>query len=338
MAHRILIVEDEPGMIELLTIALEDEGYEVSIASNGVEGLKQIEKEEPDLIISDVMMPDMNGFEFCERLRNDPRTASIPFIFLTAKKDVSDRVRGLNLGADDYISKPFHVVEVVARIRSLLQRSDRTKKAKGPSSQPKEPEGTGSAFKGNLQEMSIGEVFQTIALTKKSGRLAVTSNQRKGEIYFQAGNVVHAFVDRRKGEEAVYRLLTWKSGQFSFDAGISPATQTMNKSAEGLLMEGMRRLDEYNRLLDRFPSPDVPLEVTSLTEEGLTAHELNVLNLVNRYSTLDAVIHYSNYNELDTLKLVLKLFNQKVLRVPEKKLKKKEDKTDYEQLADDLFG
>jgi two-component system phosphate regulon response regulator PhoB len=336
MAHRILIVEDEPGMIELLTVALEDEGYEVAIASNGIEGIEQIEKEEPDLIISDVMMPEMNGFEFCERLRSNPQTASIPFIFLTAKKDVSDRVKGLNVGADDYISKPFHVVEVVARIRSLLQRSERTRPTKKPSEDQVGSEV--SAFKGNLQEMNIGEVFQTITYTKKNGRLVVTSNQRKGEVYFQDGYVVHALVDRRKGEEAVYRLLTWKTGQFSFDAGVLPATQTMKKSAEGLLMEGMQRLDDYNRLLDHFPSPDTQLEVISLTEEGLSAHETNILNLISRYGTLNEVIYYSNYSDLDTLKVTLKLYKNKVIRIPEKKLKKKKDKPDYEQLADDLFG
>lgn len=336
MAHKILIVEDEPGMIELLTVALEDEGYIISIANNGVEGLEQIEKEEPDLIISDVMMPGMNGFEFCQRLRNNPRTTSIPFIFLTAKKDVSDRVKGLNAGADDYISKPFHVVEVVARIKALLQRSERVKKVENVASTKLKTET--SALSGNLQEMSIGEVFQTITLTKKSGKLTVISGARRGEVYFQEGNVIHALVDRRKGEEAVYRLLTWKDGQFTFGAGTPPPTQTMKKSAEGLLMEGMRRLDEYNRLLNSFPSPEVSLEVISLTEEGLSNHELNILNLINRYKTLHQIIYYSNYNELDTLKLILKLYNQKVIRIPEKKSKKKQDKTDYEQLADDLFG
>ncbi|HWP48369.1 MAG TPA: response regulator [Candidatus Limnocylindrales bacterium] len=338
MAHRILIVEDEPGMIELLTVALEDEGYEVFIASNGVEGLEQIEKKDPDLVISDVMMPDMNGFDFCQQLRNNPRTASIPFIFLTAKKDVSDRVKGLNAGADDYISKPFHIVEVVARIRSLLQRSERVKVAQRTSTA--ETEKDVAAIKGNLQEVGIGELFQTfVVLTKKTGRLVVTSGQRKGEIYFQDGNVIHAIVDRRKGEEAVYRLLTWKSGQFTFDTGVLPPVATMKKSAEGLLMEGMRRLDEYHRLLDQFPSPDTPLEVTSLTEEGLSIQELNILNLINRYSTLDEVVYHSNYNQLDTLKLILKLYNQKIIRVPEKKKsKKKQEKPDYDQLADDLFG
>ena len=89
MSQRILIVEDEPGMIELLTVALEDEGYEISIASNGEQGLQKVENEEPDLIISDVMMPDMNGYDFCQQLRTNPKTAAIPFIFLIIRTSLS---------------------------------------------------------------------------------------------------------------------------------------------------------------------------------------------------------------------------------------------------------
>ena len=125
MSYRILIVEDEPGMIELLSVALEDEGFIISIANNGEQGLKKVEEEDPDLIISDVMMPDMDGYEFCEQQRENPKTASIPFIFLTAKKDVSDRVRGLNLGADDYIIKPFDPSDLVVRIKRVLDKYDR---------------------------------------------------------------------------------------------------------------------------------------------------------------------------------------------------------------------
>ena len=240
MSYRILIVEDEPGMIELLTVALEDEGYSISIANNGQQGLKKVDEESPDLIISDVMMPDMNGYDFCQQLRENPKTAAIPFIFLTAKKDVSDRVRGLNLGADDYLSKPFHVVEVVARIKTLMQRVKRARPTQAQAT-ISEPE---AAFAGDLEKMSIGEVVQTIALTRKNGRLLVVNTGRRGEVYFQEGMVTYADVDRKKGEEAVYRLLAWKNGQFKFDSGVTAKTRNLQKSAEGLLMEGMRRIDE----------------------------------------------------------------------------------------------
>jgi DNA-binding response OmpR family regulator len=336
MSYRILIVEDEPGMIELLSVALEDEGFIISIANNGEQGLKKVEEEDPDLIISDVMMPDMDGYEFCEQLRENPKTASIPFIFLTAKKDVSDRVRGLNLGADDYISKPFHVVEVVARIKTLMQRVKRSRTAASPQSITPETE---ADFSGDLEKISIGEVVQTIALTKKNGRLVVKNANRHGEIYFHDGVVMYAEVDRKKGEEAVYRLLSWKNGQFKFDVGAEARTKNVQKTAEGLLMEGMRRLDEYYRLLGYFPSPETKLEALSLTEGDLNSEELQVLNYVNQYSTLMDIIDHSKFGDLKTLQVLVKLHSDNIIGLKSEETgEQQEESMDYDQLAEDLFG
>lgn len=334
MSYRILIVEDEPGMIELLTVALEDEGYSISIANNGQQGLKKVDEESPDLIISDVMMPDMNGYDFCQQLRENPKTAAIPFIFLTAKKDVSDRVRGLNLGADDYISKPFHVVEVVARIKTLMQRVKRARPTQAQAT-ISEPE---AAFAGDLEKMSIGEVVQTIALTRKNGRLLVVNTGRRGEVYFQEGMVTYADVDRKKGEEAVYRLLAWKNGQFKFDSGVTAKTRNLQKSAEGLLMEGMRRIDEYNRLLDRFPSRDTMFEAVSVTEGDLTPEELQVLNYVNQYAALMDVIDHSKFGDLKTLQILVKLYSGNIIAIKNQQTDTPEEAMDYDQLAEDLFG
>lgn len=334
MSYRILIVEDEPGMIELLTVALEDEGYSISIANNGQQGLKKVDEESPDLIISDVMMPDMNGYDFCQQLRENPKTAAIPFIFLTAKKDVSDRVRGLNLGADDYISKPFHVVEVVARIKTLMQRVKRARPTQAQAT-ISEPE---AAFAGDLEKMSIGEVVQTIALTRKNGRLLVVNTGRRGEVYFQEGMVTYADVDRKKGEEAVYRLLAWKNGQFKFDSGVTAKTRNLQKSAEGLLMEGMRRIDEYNRLLDRFPSRETMFEAVSVTEGDLTSEELQVLNYVNQYAALMDVIDHSKFGDLKTLQILVKLYSGNIIAIKNQQTDTPEEAMDYDQLAEDLFG
>jgi DNA-binding response OmpR family regulator len=336
MSYRILIVEDEPGMIELLSVALEDEGFIISIANNGQQGLQKVETEDPDLIISDVMMPDMNGYEFCEQLRQNPKTASIPFIFLTAKKDVSDRVRGLNLGADDYISKPFHVVEVVARIKTLMMRVKRTKASAPVASAPE----VDADFSGDLQKISIGEVVQTIALTKKNGRLVVTFDNKQGEVFFHEGIVTYAEVERKKGEEGVYRLLAWKNGQFRFEVGADAKTQNVQKTAESLLMEGMRRLDEYNRLLKYFPSTDTKLEALSITAEDLKPEELQVLNYVNQYSSLMEVIDHSKFGDLRTLQMLIKLHSDNIIGIKagDETSEQPDEDVDFDKLAEDLFG
>jgi phosphate regulon transcriptional regulator PhoB len=123
MGSRVLIVEDEPDIRDLLAFHLEREGYHVSKCKSGAEALRQVRALPPDLVLLDLMLPEMNGIEVCRRLRQDPATASLPVIMLTAKGEEVDRVLGLELGADDYITKPFSPKEVVARVRAVLRRS-----------------------------------------------------------------------------------------------------------------------------------------------------------------------------------------------------------------------
>jgi phosphate regulon transcriptional regulator PhoB len=123
MSSRVLIVEDEPDIRELVVHHLKREGYQVSAASSGEEALRQVQAAPPDLVLLDLMMPAMDGLEVCRRLRQDPTTASLPIVMLTAKGDEVDRVLGLEIGADDYVVKPFSPKELLARVRAVLRRS-----------------------------------------------------------------------------------------------------------------------------------------------------------------------------------------------------------------------
>ncbi len=122
MPSHVLIVEDEPDIRALVVHHLKREGYQVSAASSGAEALRQVQAAAPDLVLLDLMMPAMDGLEVCRRLRQDPATASLPIVMLTAKGDEVDRVLGLEIGADDYIVKPFSPKELVARVRAVLRR------------------------------------------------------------------------------------------------------------------------------------------------------------------------------------------------------------------------
>ena len=123
MQRKILIVDDERHMLELLKYNFKKEGYDVSLASNGEEGLQIVKKEKPDLVISDIMMPKMNGFDFCKALRNEKEFDSIPFIFLTAKGQLPDKIAGLKTGADDYITKPFIPRELIEMVNTRFRRA-----------------------------------------------------------------------------------------------------------------------------------------------------------------------------------------------------------------------
>jgi len=126
VTDKILVVDDDLNGLRLLSLTLETEGFEVLTAGGGVEGLERIRAESPDLVILDVMMPGMSGLEVCHRIRESSETADLPVIMLTARSEVADRVQGLRLGADDYVSKPASPAEVVARVRAVLTRARRT--------------------------------------------------------------------------------------------------------------------------------------------------------------------------------------------------------------------
>ena len=120
---RVLVVEDEPAQLEILAYNLESDGFMVSRARDGEEALLLIREDVPDVIVMDWMMPHLSGIEVCRRLKSNPETRSIPVIILSARSEDEDKVRGLEIGADDYVVKPYSVVELMARIRTQLRRS-----------------------------------------------------------------------------------------------------------------------------------------------------------------------------------------------------------------------
>ncbi|MBW4420607.1 MAG: response regulator transcription factor [Myxacorys californica WJT36-NPBG1] len=138
--RRLLLIDDDPNLILLVKDYLEFRGYEVVTAENGREALEVLESETPDMIICDVMMPEMDGYQLVSTIRQDPKTSWIPVLFLSAKGQSQDRVKGLNIGADVYMVKPFEPEELVAQVESSLKQASRLiqhKDAKGGENAPK---------------------------------------------------------------------------------------------------------------------------------------------------------------------------------------------------------
>ena len=125
MALSVLVVDDDPVILRLLQVNFELEGIEVTTAVDGEEGLKLVQTDRPDLVISDIMMPKVNGLELLAALRSSPDTASLPVILLSAKAQVADVQRGLELGADDYVTKPFDPLELIDRLYKVLAKTRR---------------------------------------------------------------------------------------------------------------------------------------------------------------------------------------------------------------------
>ncbi len=126
MSKRLLVVDDEPNLLRAVAACFKAEGYEVSTARSGQEALLQLAEAVPDLIISDIRMPGMDGYKLARQLRGSPRTALVPIVFLTAKDETADRIEGFRAGVDVYLTKPFEPDELIAVVNGILNRVERT--------------------------------------------------------------------------------------------------------------------------------------------------------------------------------------------------------------------
>lgn len=172
---KILVVDDEPDIVELVTYNLKKEGFEVTSATDGEEALIKIRKGKFNLIVLDLMLPGMQGMELCRVLRNDPGTENLPIIMLTAKGEEVDRILGLEIGADDYISKPFSPRELVARVKAVLRRVS------------EKPSDAKVIRIGNLlinkETYSVSKNDKPLTLSSTEFRLLLYLVERKGKIF-----------------------------------------------------------------------------------------------------------------------------------------------------------
>lgn len=174
---RILLAEDEQSLADTIKLNLEMEGYKVQLAGDGKKALKSFKQERFDLVILDVMLPEMDGFTVCEAIRLDNET--VPVLFLTAKHSSSDRVTGLKIGADDYLTKPFNLEELLLRVQALLKRTQRNGEVKKESLSTFAFDG----FTVHFSEMTITTPdVRTINLTKKETALLKLLIDRRNEV------------------------------------------------------------------------------------------------------------------------------------------------------------
>jgi two-component system, OmpR family, alkaline phosphatase synthesis response regulator PhoP len=176
-AARVLIAEDERDVAELIRYTLAREGFEVMVAANGADALRQAQETRPDLMLLDLMLPQVNGWELCRRLKQDPATRSVPVIMLTARSEEGDKVLGFELGADDYVTKPFSTRELVARVRAVVRRTR----------PPEVDERRHRIQVGDLvvdrQRFEVTVGGRAVALTPKEFELLATLAAEPGRVY-----------------------------------------------------------------------------------------------------------------------------------------------------------
>lgn len=286
---RILVVDDELDNRVMMRYFLESWGYEVELASDGKEALEKVGANRPALVLLDLEMPIMNGFETCDRLESNPDTEHIPVIMFTGLEQTTDKVKGIKKGADDYVVKTVDPEELQARIEMILRRAQRYVAKEAPAA----PE-TQHAVSGSLADLQFAEAMQLILTYGKTGVMHLVDGNSKARVYVKEGQqIVHAEVEDFQGEEAFYKLAFWKAGKFQFQVGEEPDKRTINASGTSLLIEATRRLDEWNMFSSKIPSFDVTPYRVPLAEDSdsirLTRMDWGILRLADGQRSIQQI-------------------------------------------------
>ncbi len=309
---QLLLVDADPRSVRVLEVSLKKAGYSVTTATDGADALAKIEFSIPDLILSDTRLPRLDGYELVRRLKEHAEFAQLPVVFLSSEKSVEDKIRGLELGVEDYLTKPIFVRELIARVNLLLARRTREKMATASM-----PGSRRTRLSGSLEDMGVVDLLQTFEVSRKSGVARISDGRRETRVFFRDGKVVDAELGQLRGEEAVYRSLIWTSGSFEVDFGPVSNEDIIPTSTQGLLMEGMRRVDEWGRLCEQLPAMKTIFEVE---HEQLAQRfneipdELNgILRLFDGNRTLLDVVDDSPFEDLSTLSTITKLYFEGLL-------------------------
>jgi DNA-binding response OmpR family regulator len=237
MAPTILVVDDDPKWLRVVSLYLRARDYQVETAANGEEAIQKVSEAPPDVVIADIGMPKMDGYDLCSRLRRDPKTRTLPFIFLTARDQDQDKIRASKIGSDDYLTKPCPLERLTQSVETVLDRLDLARRI--PLDQ--------IGLSGRLDEVDLLDMVQMLELNQKTGALVLSHGERTGTLYFKDGVIVQADIRSPKREEPLFVLLGWKTGRFLFLPDALPEQMPVTASMANLLFQDLRALEEHEQ-------------------------------------------------------------------------------------------
>ena len=241
MAPHVLVADDDAWILRMVVTVLEKRGYSVETAGDGEDAMNRALARMPDLLITDVSMPRMDGWSLVRNLRSMQEMAMLPVIFLTALASDDDRIRGFRLGADDYVTKPFRFEELDLRVAKTLRRTQTL------AQETREQLGAAS-LKGDLAQVGLSALLVLIEMERKTGLLTLrAADGTSSQVLVREGRVVHARFDTKPeptDANCIYELLGWSAGEFELISCLIEGPDRVNSSTTHLLMEGARRMDE----------------------------------------------------------------------------------------------
>jgi DNA-binding response OmpR family regulator len=306
----ILIIDADSRSSRILEVSLKQSGFATSHAKNGVDGLDMLLAGTPALVLVDARLPKLDGYSVVRKMKETPSLRAIPVIMLIPQGSVEDRIRGLELGIEDFLAKPVFVRELLARVKVLLARKSQEQFLHAQLD-------SRSRFEGNSEELGLVDLLQTFEMARKSGILTLTSGAMRARIYVREGKLVEAELGALRGEEAVYRALIWRKLDFAVEFGPVTQDDRIGTTTQAILMEGLRRMDEWAKLAEAMP----PLEsVLSLRTNELSERlpeipdELNgILRLIDGRRTIWEVVDESPFEDLSTLGTLARLYFEGLL-------------------------
>ncbi len=310
--QKLLLVDADPRSVRVLEVSLKKAGYSVTTAGDGLDALAKIESLTPDLVLSDTRLPKLDGYTLVRKLKERVEWSAIPIVFLTSQKSIEDKIRGLELGVEDYLTKPIFVRELIARVNLLLARRTQENIAASKSTTSGR-----TRFTGSTQDMAVVDLLQTFEVSRKSGVVHLRGGAHEAHIYFRDGKVIDAELGRLRGEEAIYRTLIWNEAAFEVEFKPMSGEDVIGGSTQAILMEGMRRVDEWGRLCEQLPPLSTVFEIDHeqlLERLNEIPDELNgILRLFDSVRTLSDVVDDSPFEDLSTLSTITKLYFEGLL-------------------------
>lgn len=232
---RILVVDDSPEYRGLAAQIMRDAGFEVLTATNGFEGLSAALKHQPSLVLSDINMGGMDGWQLLRMIRARPTLRRMPFIFFTDMKNDEQRLRGYELGVDDYVLKPFTEVELIARVERVLERARITDDAPND-------------MRGALAKISVISLLSFAELERRTGVLLLDREGERATVHLREGSIMRIDLssahDKLTGLERVFHVLDWTTGHFELTGESVVTVDALNISTSYALLEHARRQDE----------------------------------------------------------------------------------------------
>lgn len=235
---RVLVVDDNALILDLLMKGLATH-CETQAAADGADALLKIVDNPPDLILCDYRMPGLDGRQLYEKLRGRTQTKLIPFIFLASRSDVEEKLRPIVEGVEEFVVKPFFINDLVRRTKKVIDRL-RLEKLQNRAVRP-------GVIQGRLEEMSILDLLQSLEMGQKSCRLTIRHETDRCELFFATGQCADGRLGPLEGEDAVFQVMRWPAGEFEIDFNSAPTRTTISRTTTGLLMEGLRLMDEGQR-------------------------------------------------------------------------------------------